>query len=170
MTPQNAATQSMAKPLPRLAVLTDQDETEEDRHDAQDAGAPAAALKAMISRTVPCISPQKPRISTVTLGRATAAATGYIRTYAPAMMLTMPMKSFQPQALWSLEHADDLDDAGDEPVNAHERDEQLIGLHLGLGRRPQQNGADQEGRDAHDEGQPPGALLRLQGCCGCCSH
>jgi hypothetical protein len=48
--------------------------------------------------------------------------------------------------------------------------ESLIGLHLGLGRRPTQNRADDEGQDTHDEHQPLGTLLRLYGCCGCCGH
>ena len=36
------------------------------------------------------------------LGKARPAAIGYMRIQPPARMLTMPINSFQPQAVWSM--------------------------------------------------------------------
>jgi len=59
------------------------------------------------------------------------------------------------------EHRDDFSDAADEPVKAQQCDQKLIGVGFRLCRRPEQDTADDQGRNAHHQRQPPGALFRL---------
>ena len=59
------------------------------------------------------------------------------------------------------EHVDNVKDATEEPVEAEEPDQEHVNIHLGLNRRPKQDSANDQGQDAVDQHQPPGALLGL---------
>ena len=120
-----------------------------------------------MSITIPSMTIQMPSISTMSWGSTAAVYTGYIRMLPPARISMMPMNSFQPHMVMVLEYAHQVDDPGDQNVEAQERDEQHVGVYLGVQRAEQQQAAEDDCQDAQDQRCSPGPLLRL---CSCSRH